>query len=118
MSLKLKRSENAEQQLQVSLILFLLQIISFFGVSGFWNLGKYRTSDLCFLLFFMFGVGISFFLYQCKSKLVKQWSVIYGLLALFWIIAMISPVTDRSKKLPMIAGLIVILQGQYAMELA
>lgn len=107
----MKRLENAEQQLQVSLILFLLQIISFFGISGFWSLGKYRTSDLCFLLFFAFGAGISFFLYQCKSKLVKQWSVIHGLLALFWIIAMISPVTDHSKKLPMIAGLICYLAG-------
>lgn len=109
--MELKRLENAEQQLQVSLILFLLQIISFFGISGFWSLGKYRTSDLCFLLFFAFGAGISFFLYQCKSKLVKQWSVIHGLLALFWIIAMISPVTDHSKKLPMIAGLICYLAG-------
>ena len=107
----MKRLENAEQQLQVSILLFLLQILSFFGVSGFWSLGKYRTSDLCFLLFFAFGAGISFFLYQCKSKLVKQWSVIHGLLALFWIIAMISPVTDHSKKLPMIAGLICYLAG-------
>lgn len=109
--MELKRLENAEQQLQVSILLFLLQILSFFGVSGFWSLGKYRTSDLCFLLFFAFGAGISFFLYQCKSKLVKQWSVIHGLLALFWIIAMISPVTDHSKKLPMIAGLICYLAG-------
>ena len=107
----MKRLENAEQQLQVSILLFLLQILSFFGISGFWSLGKYRTSDLCFLLFFAFGAGISFFLYQCKSKLVKQWSVIHGLLALFWIIAMISPVTDHSKKLPMIAGLICYLAG-------
>lgn len=107
----MKRLEKAEQQLQVSILLFLLQILSFFGISGFWSLGKYRTSDLCFLLFFAFGAGISFYLYQCKSKLVKQWSVIHGLLALFWIIAMISPVTDHSKKLPMIAGLICYLAG-------
>ena len=107
----MKRLEKAEQQLQVSILLFLLQILSFFGISGFWSLGKYRTSDLCFLLFFAFGAGISFYLYQCKSKLVKQWSVIHGLLALFWIIAMISPVTDHSKKLPVIAGLICYLAG-------
>lgn len=102
---------KTDRQLQISMLLFLLQLLVFFGISGFWSLGKYRTSDLCFAGFLALGLGISLYLYRCKSRLVTQWSVIHGLLAFFWIIAILSPAVEHSHKIQMFVGLFCYLAG-------
>ena len=95
---------NEKKQNSIVMILFLGMLISLFAISGFWGIGKYRSSDGCRILFFFIGAAISALLFYWKSATAKQWSIIHGLMALFWVNALICNETDKSQFSAVVMG--------------
>ena len=107
----MKKICKPEKQQALILLLFLAMLLAFFGISGFWMWEKYRLSNGCFLLYFLINLIVCNLLFRWKSSLVKEWSVIHGLLFFFWIAAMLSNVTDKSNPVTMWLGFLVFLDG-------
>lgn len=102
---------NEKKQNNIVMILFLGMVLSLFAISGFWGMGKYRSSDGCRILFFLLGSMISVLLFCWKNGVVKQWSIIHGLMLLFWINALICSDTDKSETTAIAIGSVFLAAG-------